>query len=108
MRTQHTVFFSDLLFKTGGGIHEFSDSQFGHLFSRGATRAAAIRSMLLALKDIRIRGEIRTNVDYACEMLVHPDFVENVIHTVRHTGGGTRGRRVDTFSFRHYRTITFL
>ena len=29
--------------KAGGGIHEFSDSQFGHLFARGPTRSAAIR-----------------------------------------------------------------
>lgn len=67
--------------KSGGGIHEFSDSQFGHLFAQGQTREAAIRAMVVALKDIKIRGEIRSIVDYAVDMIQHPDFVGNSIHT---------------------------
>ena len=67
--------------KSGGGIHEFSDSQFGHLFAKGETREAAIRSMVVALKEVKIRGEIRTIVDYAVEMIQSPDFVGNEVHT---------------------------
>ena len=55
--------------------------QFGHLFAQGQTREAAIRAMVVALKDIKIRGEIRSIVDYAVDMIQHPDFVGNSIHT---------------------------
>lgn len=55
--------------------------QFGHLFAKGDTRDAAIRSMVVALKEIKIRGEIRTTVDYTAEMVQHPDFVNNNIST---------------------------
>ncbi len=41
--------------KGGGAIHEFSDSQFGHLFAKGETREAAIRAMVVALKEVKIR-----------------------------------------------------
>nr|CAL63610.1 acetyl-coenzyme A carboxylase [Alopecurus myosuroides] len=67
--------------KSGGGIHEFADSQFGHVFAYGETRSAAITSMSLALKEIQIRGEIHTNVDYTVDLLNAPDFRENTIHT---------------------------
>jgi len=67
--------------KSGGGIHEYSDSQFGHLFAKGETREAAIRAMVVALKEVKIRGEIRTIVDYATEMVQDPDFVQNRIST---------------------------
>ena len=55
--------------------------QFGHLFAKGETREAAIRAMVVALKEVKIRGEIRTIVDYAMEMIQSPDFVGNNIHT---------------------------
>ncbi|CAI8586045.1 unnamed protein product [Vicia faba] len=55
--------------KSGGGIHEFSDSQFGHVFAFGESRALAIANMVLGLKEIQIRGEIRTNVDYTIDLL---------------------------------------
>jgi hypothetical protein len=35
---------------TTGGIHEFADSQFGHLFAKGATREDARKALILALK----------------------------------------------------------
>ena len=56
-------------------------TQFGHLFAKGDTREAAIRAMVVALKEVKIRGEIRTIVDYGVEMIQHPDFVNNNIHT---------------------------
>lgn len=62
-------------------IGEFFCVQFGHLFAKGDTREAAIRAMVVALKEVKIRGEIRTIVDYAVEMIQSPDFVNNNIHT---------------------------
>ncbi|KAJ9545853.1 hypothetical protein OSB04_025560 [Centaurea solstitialis] len=67
--------------KSGGGIHEFSDSQFGHVFAFGESRTLAIANMVLGLKEIQIRGEIRTNVDYTIDLLHAPDYRENRIHT---------------------------
>lgn len=37
--------------------------------------------MVVALREVKIRGEIRTIVDYAMEMIQSPDFVGNNIHT---------------------------
>ncbi|KAL1223719.1 Acetyl-CoA carboxylase 1 [Cardamine amara subsp. amara] len=67
--------------KSGGGIHELSDSQFGHVFAFGESRAIAIANMVLALKEIQIRGEIRTNVNYTIDLLHASDYRENKIHT---------------------------
>ncbi|CAN1247439.1 Acetyl-CoA carboxylase 1 [Linum perenne] len=67
--------------KSGGGIHEFSDSQFGHVFAFGDSRALAIANMVLGLKEIQIRGEIRTNVDYTVDLLHASDYRDNKIHT---------------------------
>ncbi|GLJ49976.1 hypothetical protein SUGI_1062920 [Cryptomeria japonica] len=67
--------------KSGGGIHEFSDSQFGHVFAFGESRALAIANMVLGLKEIHIRGEIRTNVDYTIDLLHAAEYRENKIHT---------------------------
>ncbi|KAE9603887.1 putative ligase [Lupinus albus] len=67
--------------KSGGGIHEFSDSQFGHVFAFGESRALAIANMVLGLKEIQIRGEIHTNVDYTIDLLNAVDYRDNKIHT---------------------------
>ncbi|XP_059279749.1 acetyl-CoA carboxylase 1-like [Lycium ferocissimum] len=67
--------------KSGGGIHEFSDSQFGHVFAFGESRALAIANMVLGLKEIQIRGEIRTNVDCMIDLLHASDYRANKIHT---------------------------
>lgn len=37
--------------------------------------------MVVALKEVKIRGEIRTIVDYAVEMIQSGEFVNNNIHT---------------------------
>ena len=37
--------------------------------------------MVVALKEVKIRGEIRTIVDSVVEMIQSPDFVGNNIHT---------------------------
>lgn len=60
-----------------GGIHEFADSQFGHLFAEGPTRKA----LVLALKEIEVRGEIRTTVKYLVQLLETDAFKQNTIDT---------------------------
>jgi len=41
----------------------------GHVFAFGESRALAIANMVLGLKDIQIRGEVHTNVDYTIDLL---------------------------------------
>ncbi len=64
-----------------GGIHEFADSQFGHLFAKGKTREEARKALVLALKEIEVRGEIRTTVEYLVQLLETEEFKENTIDT---------------------------
>mmetsp|Transcript_36664 Transcript_36664/g.53859 ORF Transcript_36664/g.53859 Transcript_36664/m.53859 type:complete len:2101 (+) Transcript_36664:49-6351(+) len=64
-----------------GGIHEFADSQFGHLFAKGPTREHARKSLVMALKEIEVRGEIRTTVEYLVQLLEMKEFKENTIDT---------------------------
>ena len=64
-----------------GGIHEFADSQFGHLFAKGANREQARKALILALKEIEVRGEIRTTVEYLAQLLETKEFIENTIDT---------------------------
>lgn len=64
-----------------GGVHEFADSQFGHLFAWGENRESSRRSLVLALKELSIRGDIRTTVEYLIKLLEMKDFRDNAIHT---------------------------
>jgi len=64
-----------------GGIHEYADSQFGHLFANGATREEARKRLILALKEIEVRGEIRTTVEYLVKLLETEEFKQNTIDT---------------------------
>ena len=64
-----------------GGIHEFADSQFGHLFATGPTREDARKSLVLALKEIDVRGDIRTTVEYLIKLLETKEFKDNTIDT---------------------------
>jgi len=64
-----------------GGIHEFADSQFGHVFASGPTREEARKALVLALKDMVVRGEIRTAVEYLVQLLETDEFKENTIDT---------------------------
>jgi acetyl-CoA carboxylase/biotin carboxylase 1 len=66
---------------SSGSIHEFADSQFGHLFSNGVDREQARRNMVLALKELSIRGDISTTVDYISRLIELPDFIDNNIDT---------------------------
>lgn len=66
---------------SSGSIHEFADSQFGHLFANGPDREQARRNMVLALKELSIRGDISTTVDYISKLIELEDFVANNIDT---------------------------
>jgi len=64
-----------------GGIHEYADSQFGHIFASGPTREDARKRLILALKEVEVRGEIRTTVEYLVELLEMEAFKKNTIDT---------------------------
>eukprot|EP00921_Rhytidocystis_pertsovi_P009899 GHVQ01015864.1.p1 GENE.GHVQ01015864.1~~GHVQ01015864.1.p1 ORF type:complete len:2586 (+),score=270.64 GHVQ01015864.1:249-8006(+) len=64
-----------------GRIHSFADSQFGHLFASGLTRDDARSNLIMALKGLTVRGEIRTNVEALIRILETPDFIANNTHT---------------------------
>ncbi|KAJ7400693.1 hypothetical protein BTVI_103117 [Pitangus sulphuratus] len=64
-----------------GGLHEFTDSQFGHCFSWGENREEAISNMVVALKELSIRGDFRTTVEYLIKLLETESFQNNEIHT---------------------------
>jgi acetyl-CoA carboxylase/biotin carboxylase 1 len=64
-----------------GGVHEYADSQFGHLFASGPTREVARKNLVMALKELFIMGEIRTTVEYLGELLETDAFKENTITT---------------------------
>ncbi|KAJ8967322.1 hypothetical protein NQ314_002949 [Rhamnusium bicolor] len=64
-----------------GGLHEFADSQFGHCFSWGETRLQARENLVIALKELSIRGDFRTTVEYLITLLETKSFQENTIDT---------------------------
>ncbi|KNC52811.1 acetyl-CoA carboxylase [Thecamonas trahens ATCC 50062] len=56
----------------GSSLHEYSDSQFGHLFASGPPARTP---------NVVIRGEIRTPVEYLANVLETPEFVDNTFST---------------------------
>ncbi|KAJ3357332.1 acetyl-coenzyme-A carboxylase [Allomyces javanicus] len=64
-----------------GGLHEFADSQFGHVFAFGHDRQSSRRNMIMALKELRIRGDFRTTVEYLIKLLETADFASNDFST---------------------------
>ncbi|KAH7029955.1 putative acetyl-CoA carboxylase [Macrophomina phaseolina] len=66
---------------TAGGIHSFSDSQFGHIFAYGENRIASRKHMVVALKELSIRSDFRTTVEYLIKLLETPAFEDNTITT---------------------------
>ncbi|TKS78771.1 Acetyl-CoA carboxylase 2 [Collichthys lucidus] len=64
-----------------GGLHEFADSQFGHCFSWGENREEAISNMVVAMKELSIRGDFRTTVEYLIKLLETECFRNNDIDT---------------------------
>jgi acetyl-CoA carboxylase/biotin carboxylase 1 len=66
---------------TQGGIHSYSDSQFGHIFAYGENRSASRKHMVIALKELSIRGDFKTTVEYLIKLLQTEDFEDNTIST---------------------------
>ncbi|XP_014676629.1 PREDICTED: LOW QUALITY PROTEIN: acetyl-CoA carboxylase-like, partial [Priapulus caudatus] len=64
-----------------GGLHEFADSQFGHCFSWGGTREDARENLVISLKELSIRGDFRTTVEYLTKLLETDSFQHNQIDT---------------------------
>ncbi|TFK39984.1 acetyl CoA carboxylase [Crucibulum laeve] len=62
---------------TAGGLHEFADSQFGHIFAYGEDRSESRKNMIVALKELSIRGDFRTTVEYLIKLLELEPFREN-------------------------------
>ncbi|KAG6891561.1 hypothetical protein C0992_004419, partial [Termitomyces sp. T32_za158] len=62
---------------TAGGLHEFADSQFGHIFAYGEDRSESRKNMIIALKELSIRGDFRTTVEYLIKLLELEAFKEN-------------------------------
>ncbi|KAG8902470.1 acetyl-coenzyme-A carboxylase, partial [Tulasnella sp. 403] len=66
---------------SAGGLHEFADSQFGHIFAYGADRTESRKNMVVALKELSIRGDFRTTVEYLIKLLETQAFAENTFTT---------------------------
>ncbi|OQR88272.1 acetyl-CoA carboxylase [Achlya hypogyna] len=66
---------------SSGRVHEYADSQIGHLFSWSTSRERARKNLVLALKELSIRGEINTTVEYLVNMIETDDFRNNRIST---------------------------
>nr|BAA25799.1 acetyl-CoA carboxylase [Rattus norvegicus] len=64
-----------------GGLHEFPISQFGHCFSWGENQEEAISNMVVALKELSIRGDFRTTVEYLVNLLETESLQNNDIDT---------------------------
>ena len=60
---------------TSGGVHQYADSQFGHIFSLKSTREEAITLLAHALSELSVRGEIHCNKAYLSELLEKPRFL---------------------------------
>ncbi|KAG7093554.1 hypothetical protein E1B28_007224 [Marasmius oreades] len=66
---------------SAGGLHEFADSQFGHIFAYGHDRSESRKNMIIALKELSIRGDFRTTVEYLIKLLELEAFKNNTITT---------------------------
>ena len=66
---------------SGGAVHEFADSQIGHLFAWGPDRDTCRNTIILGLKELSIRGDISTPVDYLIRLMETPEFRNNTLDT---------------------------
>ncbi|KAI0339517.1 hypothetical protein BDW22DRAFT_1361595 [Trametopsis cervina] len=66
---------------SAGGLHEYADSQFGHIFAYGEDRSESRKNMVVALKELSIRGDFRTTVEYLIKLLELRAFEDNTITT---------------------------
>jgi biotin carboxylase len=59
-----------------GSVHEYADSQIGHIFAHGKSREEARRALILALKELVTRGDIRTTTEYLVWLCNQPRYVD--------------------------------
>jgi acetyl-CoA carboxylase/biotin carboxylase 1 len=64
-----------------GSLHEFCDSQFGHVFSWGETREQASSYLGMALRELSIRGDFRTTVEYITHLIETDVFRKSIFTT---------------------------
>ena len=64
-----------------GGLHEYADSQFGHCFSWGEDRQQARDNLVVALKELSIRGDFRTIIEHLVMILEKQEFLQNSMNT---------------------------
>merc|ERR1719506_1743288 len=64
-----------------GKIHEFADSQFGHIFAKGVDREQARKIMQQGLRQMGVVGEIRNPIEYLVELSDTEEFQNNTIDT---------------------------
>lgn len=64
-----------------GAIHEYADSQFGHIFAHGNNREEARKALTLALRNMEVVGEIRSPIEYLVELADTEAFKANTIDT---------------------------
>jgi acetyl-CoA carboxylase / biotin carboxylase 1 len=62
---------------TAGDLHEFADSQFGHILAYGADRGESRKNMLISFSATTILGDFRTTVEYLIKLLETQAFEDN-------------------------------
>ncbi|CCD73648.1 acetyl-CoA carboxylase [Caenorhabditis elegans] len=65
----------------GSSVHQFADSQFGHIFTRGTSRTEAMNTMCSTLKHMTIRSSFPTQVNYLVDLMHDADFINNAFNT---------------------------
>ena len=63
-----------------GGVHQFADSQFGHVFAHKPNREEAGVLLSQALGELSVRGEIHCNIKYL-RSLIEKDTFQQDAHT---------------------------
>jgi acetyl-CoA carboxylase/biotin carboxylase 1 len=58
-------------------VHEYADSQFGHIFATASSREVASRLLDQALDGVVVRGEVNTNVKYLQKLVSSRAFLRN-------------------------------
>ncbi|CAF1570312.1 unnamed protein product, partial [Didymodactylos carnosus] len=67
--------------KASGDLHEFTDSQFGHCFSWGESRNDARENLVVALKELSIRGDFHSTVEILIKLLETESYLNNTLDT---------------------------
>ncbi|CAI2352153.1 unnamed protein product [Caenorhabditis sp. 36 PRJEB53466] len=65
----------------GSTVHEYADSQIGHVFAKGETRSEAIANLKHALQNLKIDATFSTQSDYLIDLLSLEKFKENTYDT---------------------------